>query len=92
VDARSLPGAIRGRFTGREFTLSPDFESVPLPPQRATAAAAVAGDLRFSSLERNAGVKDFSNLIPAHGGALDRLDSLVLGAPAFYWTLQVLAA
>jgi phosphatidate cytidylyltransferase len=55
-----------------------------------TATAAVLGDLSFSWIKRRYGLKDFSNWIPAHGGVLDRVDSLVLGAPAFYWCWRLL--
>lgn len=51
-----------------------------------TAVAAVAGDLLFSFIKRRLDIKDFSQSIPGHGGLLDRFDSLVLAAPAFYWT------
>ena len=54
-----------------------------LPLSLGTAMASQAGDLFESSFKRHFGVKDASNLIPGHGGFMDRLDAL-MGALLFF--------
>jgi CDP-diglyceride synthetase len=89
----SLGGVFGGMIVGAIFTYLLNSE-VPYTPLDAIVIAllvtitAQLGDLAKSYAKRLHGVKDSGHILPGHGGLLDRVDGLLMGAPALYlWLL-----
>jgi phosphatidate cytidylyltransferase len=89
---KSVEGAVGGLLGGVAGALAVWAAGLPgVPAWHAgllgfvVAILGILGDLLESLLKRWAGVKDSGRLFPGHGGMLDRLDSLLFGAPVVYY-------
>lgn len=54
------------------------------------AGISVLGDLTASVIKRQKGIKDYGNIMPGHGGLMDRFDSVLFVLPAFYFCITLL--
>jgi phosphatidate cytidylyltransferase len=83
-----LVGGVLGAFAVRHVGLPglPALHALALG--LVVAGMGIVGDLDESLIKRWAGVKDSGTLFPGHGGMLDRLDSLLFGAPVLYYYFQ----
>jgi phosphatidate cytidylyltransferase len=83
--AGGLVGATLVAYAAR-WTFVPEFSNIDtLVLALFLTLAGLWGDLVESAIKRGVGVKDSGDLLPGHGGMLDRLDSLLFTAPAFYY-------
>ncbi len=62
-----------------------------IPISMILSLVSMLGDLSASVIKRNFGIKDYSQLIPGHGGIMDRFDSCIFVAPALYCILKLAA-
>ena len=62
-----------------------------IPVSMILSLVSMLGDLSASAIKRNFGIKDYSQLIPGHGGIMDRFDSCIFVAPALYCILKLAA-
>jgi phosphatidate cytidylyltransferase len=89
---KTWEGLIGGLLAAAAFAALATFWFFPELPYRFSiplaivlAGVGVLGDLTESAMKRGSATKDAASILPGHGGLLDRLDSLLFGAPILYY-------
>ena len=97
---KSLEGYIGGILSGAIFLLlygvilhrfaaiEPNYAALAVYGLVGSAVTEL-GDLSFSLIKRQYGVKDYGTLLPGHGGMLDRFDSMIFAAPAVWLMVEL---
>lgn len=86
VGCAALFGVLYQLITGVTLAVSPLWVAVLAIP---LAPLSVCGDLLASKIKRKYGIKDYGNIMPGHGGVMDRFDSVIMIAPIL-WLLLLL--
>jgi len=93
---KTIAGSIGGAFSAAAISglygwimaalghMSMDFAFIAAGIGLAGGIMAQFGDLTASAIKRHTGKKDFGNIMPGHGGVLDRFDSIIFTAPLVY--------
>lgn len=88
---KTIEGSIGGLVgatalsVGFAYVLKPEFVPFAIFLGLIGSVLAQSGDLIASKIKRYCGIKDFGNIMPGHGGVLDRFDSIILTGPFIYY-------
>ncbi|MBR1453531.1 MAG: phosphatidate cytidylyltransferase [Lachnospiraceae bacterium] len=86
----AILGVIYNIIFLNKFYLDPAYSSLQIGLACAGGAIiSMLGDLTASAIKRDNNVKDYGNIIPGHGGILDRFDSVIFTAPALFFILSI---
>lgn len=80
IGAAIICAIILALYQGFSFMIASDFALLSV----LTVLISIYGDLFFSLVKRQNGVKDSGSILPGHGGVLDRIDSVIAAAPFFF--------